>query len=30
MDLDVKVKGTMLGALFLIDFLFFEKSGNNN
>lgn len=30
MDLDVKVKGTMMGALFLIDFLFFEKSGNQS
>ncbi|XP_065179721.1 phospholipid scramblase 2-like [Sycon ciliatum] len=30
MDLDVKMKGVMLGALFLIDFMFFEKSQNNN
>ncbi|XP_053682934.1 phospholipid scramblase 1-like isoform X2 [Sabethes cyaneus] len=28
MDLDVRVKATLLGALFLIDFMFFEKSGN--
>ena len=28
MDLDVKVKATMLGALFLIDFLFFERNNN--
>ncbi|PIK54842.1 hypothetical protein BSL78_08271 [Apostichopus japonicus] len=25
MDLDVKVKGTLLGALFLIEFMFFEQ-----
>jgi len=30
MDLDVKVKATMLGACFLIDFMFFEKTGNND
>lgn len=29
-DLDVKVKATLLGALFLIDFMFFEESGNEN
>ena len=29
LDLDVKVKATLLGAVFLIDFMFFEKSGNN-
>jgi len=28
MDLDVKMKAVMLGACFLIDFMFFEKSGN--
>ncbi|XP_066285599.1 phospholipid scramblase 2-like [Branchiostoma lanceolatum] len=27
MDLDVKVKATLLGALFLIDFMFFEQVG---
>ncbi|KAJ8048509.1 Phospholipid scramblase 1 [Holothuria leucospilota] len=26
LDLDVKVKATLLGALFLIDFMFFENS----
>ncbi|KAM4040405.1 phospholipid scramblase 2-like isoform 1-T4 [Anomaloglossus baeobatrachus] len=30
MDLDVKIKAVVLGALFLIDFMFFEKSGKNN
>ena len=30
MDLDVKAKATMLGAVFLIDFMFFEKAGNNH
>ena len=29
LDLDVKVKATLLGAVFLIDFMFFEKSANN-
>ncbi|XP_055607416.1 phospholipid scramblase 1 isoform X1 [Uranotaenia lowii] len=29
MDLDVRMKATLLGALFLIDYMFFEKSGNN-
>ena len=29
MDLDVKIKATLLGAVFLIDFMFFEDSGNN-
>ncbi|XP_004930221.1 phospholipid scramblase 1 [Bombyx mori] len=29
MDLDVKIKAVLLGACFLIDFMFFEK-GNNN
>ncbi|XP_058407271.1 phospholipid scramblase 1-like [Diceros bicornis minor] len=29
LDLDVKVKATMLGACFLIDFMFFETSGRN-
>jgi len=28
-DLDVKVKATLLGALFLIDFMYFEKQQNN-
>lgn len=28
MDLDVKMKAVMLGACFLIDFMFFEKSNN--
>ncbi|KAK8782089.1 hypothetical protein V5799_016567, partial [Amblyomma americanum] len=28
MDLDVKMKAVLLGALFLIDYMFFEKSGN--
>ncbi|XP_077296213.1 phospholipid scramblase 1 isoform X3 [Arctopsyche grandis] len=28
MDLDVKMKAVLLGALFLIDAMFFEKSGN--
>lgn len=28
MDLDVNAKATLLGALFLIDFMFFEKAGN--
>jgi len=28
MDLDVKAKATLLGALFLIDFLYFEKNQN--
>ena len=27
-DLDVKMKATLLGALFLIDFMFFEKAKN--
>eukprot|EP00795_Rhopilema_esculentum_P017008 gene17008-8513_t len=30
MDLDVKMKAVMLGACFLIDFMFFEKSGNDD
>jgi len=30
LDLDVKVKATLLGALFLIDFMFFEQKKNNN
>ena len=28
MDLDVRMKATLLGAVFLIDFMFFEKKGN--
>lgn len=27
-DLDVKIKAVLLGACFLIDVMFFEKSGN--
>ncbi|WAR15532.1 PLS1-like protein [Mya arenaria] len=30
MDLDVKMKATMIGAVFLIDFMYFEQSGNQN
>ncbi|XP_077865055.1 phospholipid scramblase 1-like [Saccoglossus kowalevskii] len=30
MDLDVNMKAVMLGACFLIDFMFFEKSGNKD
>ncbi|XP_072036588.1 phospholipid scramblase 1-like [Amphiura filiformis] len=30
MDLDVKVKATMLGAVFLIDFMYFEHKDDNN
>ncbi|XP_071945547.1 phospholipid scramblase 2-like [Antedon mediterranea] len=30
MDLDVKVKATLVGAVFLIDFMFFEQKQNNN
>jgi len=30
MDLDVKTKATLMGALFLIDFMAFEKEKNNN
>ncbi|XP_046854127.1 phospholipid scramblase 2-like isoform X2 [Xenia sp. Carnegie-2017] len=30
MDLDVKAKATMLGAAFLIDFMFFEENQDNN
>ncbi len=29
-DLDVRMKAVLLGAVFLIDFMFFEKSGNQN
>lgn len=28
MDLDIGIKGVLLGACFLIDFMFFEKAGN--
>ena len=28
-DLDVKAKATLLGATFLIDFMYFEKSNSN-
>ena len=28
MDLDVEVKATLLGAVFLIDFMFFEQQNN--
>ncbi|XP_078486037.1 phospholipid scramblase 2-like [Ciona intestinalis] len=30
MDLDVKAKATLLGAVFLIDFMFFEETGNQD
>ncbi|XP_013384452.1 phospholipid scramblase 2 isoform X1 [Lingula anatina] len=30
MDLDVKLKATLLGAVFLIDFMYFEQQNNNN
>jgi len=30
MDLDVKMKAVMIGAVFLIDFMFFEKKQDNN
>jgi len=30
LDLDVKVKATLLGALFLIDFMYFEQPQNND
>lgn len=30
MDLDVRMKATLLGALFLIDFMFFEKKNNES
>jgi len=30
MDLDVRVKATLLGALFLIEFMHFEEKKNNN
>jgi hypothetical protein len=29
MDLDVKVKASLMGALMLIDFMFFEQQNNN-
>ena len=29
MDLDVKIKATLLGAVFLIDFMFFEETEND-
>jgi len=29
-DLDVRVKATLLGALFLIDFMYFEQGNENN
>ncbi|XP_065889206.1 phospholipid scramblase 1-like [Dysidea avara] len=29
MDLDVKMKAVMMGACFLIDFMFFERQQNN-
>ena len=28
MDLDVRMKATLIGAMFLIDFMFFEKAQN--
>jgi len=30
MDLDVRLKATLMGAVFLIDFMYFEESSNNN
>ena len=30
LDLDVKVKATLLGALFLIDFMYFETQNHND
>ena len=30
MDLDVRMKAVLLGACFLIDFMFFEKTSGNN
>ncbi|XP_029828951.3 phospholipid scramblase 1 [Ixodes scapularis] len=30
MDLDVNIKGVLVGAAFLIDFMFFEKQGNRD
>lgn len=30
MDLDVKIKACLLGAVFLIDFMFFEQTNNDN
>ncbi|CAG0899734.1 unnamed protein product [Cyprideis torosa] len=30
MDLDVRTKATLMGAVFLIDFMFFEKVGDSN
>lgn len=30
MDLDVSIKGVLVGAAFLIDFMFFEKQGNRD
>jgi len=30
MDLDVKMKAVMIGAVFLIDFMFFEQGNNQN
>jgi len=30
MDLDVNIKAVLLGATFLIDFMFFEKTGNKD
>ena len=29
MDLDVRCKATLIGAVFLIDYMFFEKKANN-
>lgn len=29
-DLDVRIKGTLLGAVFLIDFMYFEQKNNNS
>jgi hypothetical protein len=30
MDLDVRIKASLIGAVFLIDFMFFEQNQNNN
>ena len=30
LDLDARVKATLLGAVFLMDFMYFEEPSNNN
>ena len=30
MDLDVRCKATLIGAVFLIDYMFFEKEANSD